>query len=435
MTFGCQMNKHDSEIIETQLIENNYQRVEKPEKAEIIILNTCAVREHSSQKAISIMGSFLKIKKRQNNLFPICILAGCVAQAEKSELLKSLPELDIIIGPQDIYNFSQILNEFLQTKNLLIHCSEDFYYPYEKYYLKRKYQSKFQAFISIMNGCNNFCSYCIVPYTRGREHSRKSEDILNEINYLLEKGYKEITLLGQNVNSYGKDLENEISFSDLLNRIDKFNFDFWLRFITSHPKDISIDLINSYSSFKRVVNHLHLPLQSGSDKILKLMNRKYTRENYKEIIYKLREIKPDINITTDLIVGFPDDNEDDLRKTIELVNEIKFDFAFVFKYSDRKGTASVSYKNKVPQNIIEERHNILLNEILKLSYESNKKMLGKIVKVLAEKVSPKDKNYLSGRTSENKVVIFKGAENLVGKFCRVKIREAKSYTLWGDLVE
>lgn len=426
------MNKYDSEIIESQLLKENFIKTNDVSEADVIILNTCAVREHSSHKAISTMGKYLQLKNKNKNL--ICAFIGCAAQAEKLNILKSLPDLDIILGPQDIYEFYNILNKILKEKKTppITKFSEQ--QKSEFYHRPHNRNNKYQAFVSIMTGCNNFCSYCIVPYTRGREQSRKSSDILSEINFLLKDGCKDITLLGQNVNSFGKDLVNEISFTELLKRIDNVGDNFWLRYITSHPKDISDDLIFAYKNFKNVVNHLHLPVQSGSNKILKFMNRNYTIDDYKKKIDALRKIRENIYLTTDIIVGFPGETETDFNYTINAIDDIKFDFAFVFKYSDRKKTKASFFPEKVSQQDIETRHQILLNKILNLSFESNKKFLNKNVKVLVDKESPKNEKYLSCRTEENKVVIIKGDKNLIGTFVNVRINAVKSYTLWGEIV-
>lgn len=422
------MNKHDSEIVEAQLINKGFVSVNNPKDADIIIINTCAVREHSAHRAISVMGKYLDFKKKRN---VICVFLGCVAQAEQKKLLKSLGNIDIILGPQDIHLFSSLLDEVLEKGHQKFKFSE-----YSNFLNSRTHhhrQNNFQAFISIMSGCNNFCSYCIVPYTRGRERSRSSSDIIQESELLIKKGFKEITLLGQNVNSYGQDIENEISFHELLTRIDNLGENFWLKYITSHPKDISDELITSYKNFNNVVNHLHLPLQSGSDNILKLMNRKYTLSDYKKKIDYLRKVRNDICLTTDIIVGFPGESDIDFNLTLSAIEDIGFDFAFIFKYSDRTGTASVDFNNKVSLNVIKERHNVLLNKVTDLSLESNKKKLGQTVKVLVEKVSPKSDKFLSGRTEDNKVVIFENQQDLIGKFVNVKITDVKSWTLWGNI--
>jgi tRNA-2-methylthio-N6-dimethylallyladenosine synthase len=431
LTFGCQMNKHDSEIIGGILKKIGYSifntMIDKPD---IILLNTCAVRQNAENKIIGRIGEYKHLKKENPNL--ILGICGCVAQEHGKNLLKKSPHIDLVIGPADIHNIGGIIKNIEIKKEKIAATNSD--HRVLDYNTPHLRNDSIHGWVSIISGCNNFCSYCIVPYTRGREISRKPEDILKEIKELVNSGYKEINLLGQNVNSYGNDLNDEnINFPNLIKKIIQIDGDFWVRFVTSHPKDLSDELINTMKSSDKICHHLHLAVQSGSTKILKAMNRKYTREHYLNRIKKLTDVIPDICLTTDIIVGFPGETEIDFYDTYSLVETVEYDSSFIFKYSVRPGTKAAELNNFVPENIISKRHKKLLDLQIKISEKNNLKFIDQTQKVLVESISPKDKNFLTARNQYNKIVIFKGDKKLIGKFCNVKIKTAQSWTLFAEL--
>ena len=431
MTYGCQMNKHDSEVIAGLLRTIGYEYYEDLiDNPDLIIINTCAVRQNAENRILGRLGEIKKYKDKNPNI--IIGLCGCVAQEHGSKLLDRAPHLDFVMGPSDIHNIVQIILDISSVSNKRIAAVNSEYRKLDAH-TPRSRTSSTQGWISIISGCNNFCSYCIVPNVRGREISRLPKDILTEARNLVDSGYKEITLLGQNVNSYGNDLKEKITFPQLLKQIDDIPKYFWIRFVTSHPKDLSDELIEIMANSEKICKHLHLPVQSGSTRILSLMNRKYTAEQYLKLIEKIKCAMPDISITTDVIVGFPGETEEDFEDTFQLLKTIKFSSAFIFKYSRRSGTAAEKLKDsELPQNIIIARHKKLLDLQTEISDEYNKNYIGKELKVLVENISPKDKKYLTGRSEHNKVVIFKGNSELVGTFTNVKINEARSWTLFGE---
>jgi tRNA-i(6)A37 thiotransferase enzyme MiaB len=340
--------------------------------------------------------------------------------------------IDIVFGTNNIHKLPQLIDRHLRTNDRVIDVVEDTKEISDNIDSNRKYSYK--AFVDIMYGCNNFCSYCIVPYTRGRERSRSVKSIINEVENLAQTGCKEITLLGQNVNSYGKTLDEKITFSQLLTLLNEIEGIERIRFMTSHPKDFSEELIEAYKNLDKLCNHLHLPVQSGSNRILKLMNRKYTKEEYLEKIYKIREYIPDIAITTDIIVGFPGETEEDFEETLDLVKSAKFDSAFTFLYSIREGTNAAKMSNQIPDEIKHDRFQRLLDVLYPIGLESNKKLINTIQRVLVEETSKSDENVLSGRTETNKLVHFKGNNNIIGQIVDVKITDAKTFTLEGIIV-
>ncbi|HPN31387.1 MAG TPA: tRNA (N6-isopentenyl adenosine(37)-C2)-methylthiotransferase MiaB [bacterium] len=432
LTYGCQMNKHDSEVIAGLLngigIKAFDYLIDNPD---IIILNTCAVRQNAENRIIGRIGELKRFKDKNPDL--IMGICGCVAQEYGKKLLDKIKHLDFAAGPADIHNIADILTEVINKKKRI--AAVDSNTRMLNSSTPRIRTSSTQAWISINSGCDNYCSYCIVPYVRGREISRPMEDIIIEAEELIKSGYKEITLLGQNVNSYGNDLKDGTSFPELLKKILAVKGDYWLRFVTSHPKDLSDELIGLIADSKNICKHLHLPFQSGSSRILKLMNRKYTRERYISLVDKLKKHAEGISLTTDVIAGFPGETENDFLETYTLMEYVKFSGAFIFKYSPRKNTEAANFKDKVPQNIIEERHKKLLDLQIKISEEFNGIFNGKTLKVLVENVSPKNPEFLTGRTEHNKIVIFKGDKSLINKFCRVKIDNGKSWTLFGTNAE
>ena len=432
VTWGCQMNEHDSEKMAGMLEDLGYEKTHNIKDADLIIYNTCLVRENAELKVYGNLGE-LKALKRDN---PDLIISVCGCMMQKQEVRDVIkdkyPFVDIIFGTHNLHKLPELIANSQQTSKMVIDVWEDGGEIIEGVPSKRKHG--FKAFVNIMFGCNNFCTYCIVPYTRGRERSRDPEDILNEIRDLVDEGYKEITLLGQNVNSYGKTLEEKTTFAQLLRMIDKINGIERIRFMTSHPKDLSDELIYSIRDCKKVCEHVHLPFQAGSNKVLKEMNRKYTKEKYLELVEKLKSEIPGIALTTDIIVGFPGETEEDFEETLDVVRKVGFDSAFTFLYSIREGTPAAKIKDQVPDNIKHERFQRLLDTLRPISYQSNQNLNGKIVEVLVEDLSKNDDTVLSGRTKTNKLVHFKGDKGLIGKLVNIKITTSKTWTLEGDII-
>ena len=429
-TYGCQMNEHDSENIEGLLESIGFSKSINMEEADIIILNTCSIRENAHNKAFGMLGRIKHIKEERPDL--ILGVCGCMAQEEVvvDEILKKHKHVNFVFGTHNLYDLPRMIYENTKKTNVCVYSIEGD--VVEDIPVKRV--NNFKAYVNIIYGCDKFCTYCIVPYTRGRQRSRKMEDILNEVNKLKNDGYKEVTLLGQNVNAYGKDLEDGYDLSDLLIKVAETKID-RVRFITSHPWDFTDKMIDVIKSYPNIMPYVHLPLQSGSDRILKLMGRRYTSDDYKILFNKLKSI-PGISITTDIIVGFPSEDEDDFNKTLDMVNYCKYDGAFTFIYSPRVGTpaAKLYEKDNTPLEVKEARLYKLNEVINSYSLANNQKYLGKIEKVLTEGLSSKD-NMMFGYTETNKLVNFPGDESLIGKIVNVKITDAKSFSLDGELVE
>ncbi len=430
-TYGCQMNEHDSEKISWILEGMGYQLTDNRDECDLIIFNTCAVRKSAEERVYGQLGELKDLKRRNPNL--ILSVCGCMMQREevRSVILKKYRHVDIIFGTNNIHKLPQLISRHLESGKTIVDILEENREIEEDVDANRKYSYK--AFVNIMYGCNNFCTYCIVPYTRGRERSREPENIIKEIEELAKNGCKEVTLLGQNVNSYGKTLNKDYRFSDLLRDVNKIEGIERIRFMTSHPKDLSDDLIDAYATLDKLCKHLHLPIQSGSDRILKLMNRKYSTEDYLKIINKIRNVVPDIAITTDIIVGFPGETEADFNETLEFVKKVKYDAAYTFLYSIREGTKAAEMKDQVPDNIKHERFQKLLDTLYPIGLEQNEKLLGKVVKVLVEEVSKNNEEMLNGRTDSGKLVHFKGNEDIIGTLVDVKIDNVKTFTLEGTL--
>lgn len=430
-TWGCQMNERDSEIMAGVLEEAGYRAVAKEADADLIIYNTCLIRENAEMKVFGNLGQ-LKALKRKNHKMRIA-LCGCMAQKEHivAKLKKSYPHVDIVFGTHNIHELPDLLLQSYMKKSRQIHVMEDGIKTYQNLPSHRLYD--FKAFVNIMFGCNNFCSYCVVPYTRGREQSRSSEEILQEIRQLAAAGYKEVTLLGQNVNSYGNDLEAEHSFADLLKAIAKIEGIRRIRFMTSHPKDISRELIDTMASHDNICNQLHLPVQAGSDAVLKKMNRKYTSGDYLEMLRYAKETIPTLTISTDLIVGFPGETEEDFEKTLSLVQEAEYDFAFSFLYSPREGTPAAMAEEQVPDADKHARFDRLQEVLQPIFLKKNEALVGSVQEVLVEGISKNDKNVLNGRTEGNKLVHFPGSQALIGKLVHVRVTEAKTFTLFGEM--
>jgi len=431
ITYGCQMNKCDSEVLASILSEHGYSYIEDFQEADVLLLNTCSVRDTAERKVLGRLERLKHLKgKRPDMILGVC---GCMAQSWEKELLKRFPYIDIILGTSRLLELPDLIKKRLESKYPAVDVLES---PYHDEVVPAVRESSITAWVTIMHGCNNFCSYCIVPYVRGRERSRSSSSILQEIKSLGEKGYKEITLLGQNVNSYGLDSNESLDFADLLALIDKdFSGIKRIRFTTSHPKDVSPKLIDAIATLPKVCKHFHLPAQAGSNNVLAKMNRGYTREHYLNLIERLREKVPGISITTDLIVGFPGEAEDDFQDTLDLVRRVEFDIGFCFRYSPRRDTPAASMPDQLPEEVKMSRLYELLKVQDSISVTKNRAMTGTIHEVLVEGRNPKDEYQLLGRTDTNKIVFFNGETDLIGQLVTVKIVDAGNWSLRGEKVD
>lgn len=432
-TWGCQMNEEDSEKLSGMLMNMGYESTLFREKADVIIFNTCAVRENAELKVYGNLGA-LKQVKRDNPDLTIAV-CGCMMQQKgvADEIAKTYNHVDIVFGTHNAHKFPEYLEEHLTTNRQIIEIYNKETEIIEGIPIIR--ESSIKAFVTIMYGCDNFCTFCIVPYVRGRERSRKVSDIVNEIEVLVKEGYKEITLLGQNVNSYGKDFEDtDVNFAELLRTVNEIKGLQRIRFMTSHPKDLSKELIMAIKECDKVVEQVHLPVQSGSNNMLKKMNRKYTRESYLETVNLIKKEIPSVALSTDIIVGFPGETEEDFEETLSLVREVQYDSAFTFIYSRRKYTPADKMKDQIDEDVKHERFNRLLEIVRRDTENSNKAMQDKVVEVLVEDISKKDDEFMHGRTRNGKSVVFKGDESLVGKLCNVKITKARSFSLEGEIL-
>ncbi|MCY6372545.1 tRNA (N6-isopentenyl adenosine(37)-C2)-methylthiotransferase MiaB [Clostridium ganghwense] len=431
-TWGCQMNEEDSEKISGLLKGIGYTKTTVREEADIIIFNTCCVRENAEQKVYGHLGSLKRLKKSNPNL--IIIVCGCMTQQKgmPKKIIDKFPYVDIIVGSFNSYKLPEYIDRVKKDGKSIIEIWDKEEGIVEGLPIDRK--SDMKAFVTIMYGCNNFCSYCIVPYVRGRERSRKPEDIINEIKSLVSKGYKEITLLGQNVNSYGVGLETKVTFGDLLRKVNTIEGLERIRFMTSHPKDVSDDLIKAMAECEKVCEHGHFALQSGSTRILDKMNRKYTREDYITLAKKLRKAIPDVAISTDIIIGFPGETEEDFLETLSIVKEVEFDSAFTFIYSKREGTPAAKFEEQVPDEVKHDRFNRLVEAVNEIVSRKNKEYDGKVVEVLVEGTSKNDETRLTGRTKNNRLVNFTGNPDSIGKIVNVKITKAQSFSLNGEMI-
>lgn len=432
-TFGCQMNEEDSEKLSGMLKRIGYTKTEAKEEASIILFNTCCVRENAENKVYGNLGLLKKLKKNNPDL--VIGICGCMMQQKgmADKILKEFPYVDIIFGTHNSYKFPEYLNrvktEGVQVKEIFDKETEIIEgIPVDR-------ESSIKAFVTIMYGCNNFCTYCVVPYVRGRERSRKPEEIEKEIKELVAQGYKEITLLGQNVNSYGKGLEEEIDFAKLLRRINEIEGLERVRFMTSHPKDLTEDVIMAIKECDKLCEQIHLPVQSGSDEILKKMNRHYDREKYMSLIKKIKEEIPECSITTDIIVGFPGETEENFLDTLTLCEEVGYDSAFTFIYSRRNHTPADRMEDQVPDDVKHERFNRLVDVINKGVINRNKVYEGRTVEVLVEGPSKNDETKLMGRTRNGRLVNFPGDVSMVGKLVNVHINRAQPFSLLGEIVE
>ncbi|TRW28606.1 tRNA (N6-isopentenyl adenosine(37)-C2)-methylthiotransferase MiaB [Criibacterium bergeronii] len=434
-TFGCQMNEHDSENLSGIMQDMGYIEADSQEEADIIVYNTCAVRENAEDRFFGNIGALKNLKKQHPD--KILATCGCMMQQDKvvDEILAKYRHVDLIFGTHNIYKFPELLYTYIsqEDKKTVSDVWKIDGDVIEGLPSIRRYD--FKSFVNIMYGCNNFCTYCIVPYTRGRERSRLPKDIIKEIELLAKSGVKEITLLGQNVNSYGNNFEEKYTFPMLLKDIDKIDGIQRVRFMTSHPKDISIELIDSFVELNKLCESLHLPVQSGSNSILQKMNRKYTRQDYLKKIEAIKSKVPDIALTTDIIVGFPGETDQDFKDTLDLVKQVEYDLAFTFLYSPRPGTKAAVMTDQVPEEVKKERFNQLLETVNEIAARKNKAYLGKIEEVLVEGLSKNNDQILSGRNRKNKLINFAADKSKIGQIVNVKITATKSFSLDGAEVD
>lgn len=430
ITYGCQMNVNESAKIKKIFQNLGYEITEDIEESDAIFLNTCTVREGAATQIYGKLGELKHIKEKRGSIIGV---TGCFAQEQGKELLKKFPQIDIIMGNQNIGRIPQAIDniEHKTNKHIVYTDCEDDLPPR----LDADFESKKTASISITYGCNNFCAYCIVPYVRGRERSVPLNEIIHDVKQYAEKGYKEIILLGQNVNSYGKDFKNGDNFARLLEEICKVEGDFIVRFVSPHPRDFTDEVIDVIAKNEKIARSLHLPLQSGSTRVLKMMNRGYTKEQYIALANKIKERIPGVSLTADIIVGFPRETEEDFLDTLDVVKQIQFENSFMFMYSIRQGTKAATMEGQIEPEVKKERLQRLIDLQNRCSLAESETYRGKTVRVLVEGESKKNKEVLSGRTSTNKVVLFKGNRSLEGSFVNVKINDCKTWTLYGEIVE
>ncbi len=432
-TFGCQQNEADSEKLAGMAEAMGYEIVDDEAEADLIVVNTCAIREHAELKVLSITGQFKHLKAANPAL--IIAICGCMVSQEHrlDDIKNRYPYVNFLFGTGELYRFPELLYKAIVTNERFFVVEETEGTLAEGLPVKRV--SNFKAWLSIMYGCNNYCTYCVVPYVRGRERSRRREDVLNEAKQLIDGGYKEITLLGQNVNSYGKDLGYDYDFADLLNDICAIDGEFIVRFMTSHPKDASHKLIDTIAANPKIARQFHLPLQSGSNGILKAMNRKYTREAYLELIEYMREKIPDISLTTDIIVGFPGETEADFTDTLDILSKVRYDNIYSFIYSPRRGTPAASMKSQIPKEIQSERFSRLLELQHKISNEENQKLVSTSQRVLVEGISKNDPGMYTGRCESGRLVHFASDTDLTGKIVNIHIERAETFNVFGKVIE
>lgn len=431
-TYGCQQNVSDGEKIKGMLQQMGYAFTEREEDADLILFNTCAVREHAEDRVFGNVGALKNIKRRHPSM--LIALCGCMMEQEHvaERIRKSFPFVNLVFGTHSLHHFPQLLYEALFTGKRVVERGVDDHTVVEGIPVRR--DGEFKAWLPIMYGCDNFCSYCVVPYVRGRERSRQPEAVLNEAKELIRSGYRDITLLGQNVNSYGRNLEQPINFAQLLGRIDRIPGDYWLRFMTSHPKDATREMIDTMAAGEHICRHLHLPFQSGSNRVLKEMNRRYTREKYLEMIFYAKSKMPDLSLTSDVIVGFPGETYEEFQETLSLIREVEFTSLFTFIFSPRVGTPAAKMEDPVPY----EEKSAWFSELLKVQEEIAAKrcasLVGRVLTVLVEEETGKD-GELSGRTQGNMIVEFPGDPSLIGRFTKVKVTSARNWILRGEPVD
>ena len=430
-TFGCQMNARDSEKLVGVLEQIGYQEELDEDKADFVIYNTCTVRENANMRVYGRLGQLKHAKK--SNPHMMIGLCGCMMQEPHvvEKLKTSYRFVDIIFGTHNIYKFAELIATRLESNRMVIDIWKDTDKIVEDLPSERKFP--FKSGVNIMFGCNNFCSYCIVPYVRGRERSRNPKDIIREIEKLVADGVVEVMLLGQNVNSYGKNLEEPMTFAELLQEIEKIEGLERIRFMTSHPKDLSDELIEVMKNSRKICKHLHLPVQSGSTEILKKMNRRYTKEQYLELVRKIKEAVPDISLTTDIIVGFPGETEEDFLETMDVVKQVRYDSAFTFIYSKRTGTPAAVMENQIPEDVVKNRFDRLLKEVQDISAEVCSVHEDTVQPVLVESMNDHDKTLVTGRMSNNILVHFPGNESLIGKIVDVHLIECKGFYYLGEM--
>ncbi len=431
-TYGCQANERDTEILSGILEMMGYTHTDEVKQADVVLLNTCAIRENAEEKVFGKIGYLKNIKKtRPNLIFGVC---GCMAQEEVvvNKILEKFPQVDLIFGTHNIHRLPVLLKQAMLEKELVLEVWSKEGDVIEN--LPSHRANNYKAWVNIMYGCNKFCTYCIVPYTRGKERSRELDEIIKEVEELKNSGYKEITLLGQNVNSYGKDLNNGTDFATLLEAVAKTGID-RIRFTTSHPWDFNADMIDIIAKYDNIMPSIHLPVQSGNDEVLKLMGRRYSKESYLKLFDMIKEKIPDCTITTDIIVGFPNETEEQFQDTLSLYNYCKYDLAYTFIYSPREGTPAAKMEDNVPLSDKEQRLYRLNELVNKYANEANQKYLGQVVKVLVEGPSKKNPDVLSGYTEHNKLINFKGDASMVGQIVDVRVTEAKTWALTGEQLE
>lgn len=430
--YGCQMNARDSEKL-TGILEAMGYEIVGTEEADFVIYNTCTVRENANNKVWGRLGYLGAYKKKHPHMK--IALCGCMMQEAEvlEKLKKSYRFVDLVFGTHNIYKFAELMYTIFVQEGMVIDVWKDTDKIVEDLPVERKYA--FKSGVNIMFGCNNFCSYCIVPYVRGRERSRKPQDILREIERLAADGVVEIMLLGQNVNSYGKNLDEPVTFAELLTEIEKIEGIERIRFMTSHPKDLSDELIEVMGKSNKICNHLHLPLQSGSSRILKEMNRHYDKEQYLLLVEKIRKAIPDIALTTDIIVGFPGETEEDFLETMDVVKQVGYESAFTFIYSKRTGTPAAAKKEQVPEDVVKDRFDRLLKEVQRCATKRAEALTGRVEDVLVEEVNEQDETLVSGRMGNNFIVHFPGSRDLIGKIVKVKLKECKGFYYYGEMVE
>ena len=431
-TFGCQMNARDSEKLVGILEQVGYEEIED-EHADFVIYNTCTVRENANNKVYGRLGYLSNYKKKNPHM--MIALCGCMMQEPTvvETIRKKYKFVNLVFGTHNIYKFAELLYHTLESNSQIIDIWEDTDKIVEDLPIKRKFS--FKSGVNIMFGCNNFCSYCIVPYVRGRERSRQPQDIIREIENLVADGVCEVMLLGQNVNSYGKNLENPMTFAELLREINKIEGLKRIRFMTSHPKDLSDELIYAMRDCEKVCKHMHLPLQSGSSNILKVMNRHYNKEQYLALVDKLRNEIPDIALTTDIIVGFPGETDEDFLETLDVVQRVEYDSAFTFIYSKRTGTPAAAMENQVPEAEVKCHFDRLLREVQEISTKKAMALEGKVMPVLVEEMNEQDASLVTGRLDNSSVVHFPGTKDMIGNIYQVKLEECKGFYYIGKVVD
>ncbi len=432
-TYGCQQNVSDSETISGMLASMGYEMTDDKENADFIIYNTCAVRENAELKVYGNLGALKHLKKRKPDV--ILAVCGCMMQREsvKEEIRKKYKHIDIVFGTHSLYRFPEILSTVLNTKERVLDVEDSEGAIAEE--LPQKNADGPCAWVSVMYGCNNFCSYCIVPYVRGRERSRSKENIIEDVKRAAQRGCREVTLLGQNVNSYGNDLSEDIDFADLLSLVCKVDGIERVRFMTSHPKDISDKLVDTMAKEKKVCKQLHLPIQAGNNRVLESMNRRYTKESYLEKIRKIKEKMPQITLTTDIIVGFPGETNEEFEDTLEVLQKVRYDTIFSFIYSKRPGTPASEMEDVISPEEKKANFDKMLKLQETISKEKNLELYGKVMTVLVEGKSKTNPEYLSGRTEGGKIVNFKGDESITGTFKEVEITDVKTWSLTGKLID